>query len=75
MYARSDDVFGRDGVDGVESQRAEDVPCAHLAAVFVLRIFSIDILPEKICMAYSREAVDATVVVILRDFTDARLRL
>lgn len=35
-YSRSDHILRRDGVDGVESEGAEDVPGAHLAAVFVL---------------------------------------
>lgn len=37
VHSRSDDVFSGNGVDGVEPKRAEDVPCAHLSAVFVLR--------------------------------------
>ena len=35
-HSRSDDVLGGDGVDGVEPERAEDVPRAHLPAVLVL---------------------------------------
>ena len=75
MYARSDHVFCRDRIDGVETERAEDVPCTHLAAIFVLCKFNTCDRPEKADRTYSGEAVDATVVVILRDFTDTGLRL
>ncbi len=35
--SRSDDIFSRYGVDGVEPERAEDVPRAHLATILVLK--------------------------------------
>lgn len=37
-YARPDDVGRRYRVDGVEPERTEDVPRAHLAAILVLCI-------------------------------------
>ena len=76
---RSDDILGRDRVDGVEPERAEHVPCAHLAAVLILRnakfVDSQQGRRQGSKTTYARETVDGVVVVVLRDLADARLRL
>ena len=76
---RSDDILGRDRVDGVEPERAEHVPCAHLAAVLVLRnakfVDNQQGRRRGSKTTYAREAVDGVVVVVLRDLADARLGL
>ena len=35
-HIRSDNIFSRDGIHGVETHGTEDVPSAHLATVFIL---------------------------------------
>lgn len=41
VHSRSDDVLSGNRVDGVEPERTEDVPRAHLSTVFILRYTSI----------------------------------
>ena len=76
-YARPDDVSRRHRVDGVEPERAEDVPRAHLPAVFVLRWggWLDESLWEIQLRTYPVQTIDGAVVVGLRDLADALLGL